>query len=227
MSTTTVSPWGGLEENGRKTGLLDLFAEALADASGVTIENISRPYPRVIFEMESGQCDLAVMFSSPANGEFAQSLGTVVATNIMLIGRADSPDIKHLDDLGNKMVGHIRGSRYGTAFDQHPTILKVPVLTMEQGLNMLVRKRLDAMASADQTLYYTLREMGLSRLEIKPLLVLKTTTAELFISRKSSHKHLIPRFKKALDDLHINGTLTRIFYENGYYPTGAPRPAWN
>ncbi len=210
--SSTVKPWGYITSSGKPDGLLVRFVDELGRTAGLPYVNRLQPYPRVKHSLANGQADLAVLFSGPESERIGISLGAVVDTYIMLVGPAGRESIESLDEVQGKLVGYIRGSRYGPEFDNHEGIIKTPVNRMRQGLAMLLTGRLDAMASTDQTLFYTLRKMDVEVGRLSPLLVLGKTQGHLYLSRQTTNQHLAPIYRDALDQLRVSGKLDTLFY---------------
>lgn len=227
FSTSNIKPWGFINQQGLAEGLLVTLAESLEKESGITIRNQIRPYPRVIHEIAKGSVDFAVMFESPQAAKIGISLGRVVDTHILLVGLPNTPTVDDINELRGRSIGYIRGSKYGGVFDNSQAFDKVSVGSMKQGINMLLKRRIYAMASADQTFYYALRELNIPRHQVTPIMVLNTTSADLYFSRASTQTHLIEPLRSALNALKEKGVLNSIFYENGYYPEQALRPDFN
>lgn len=218
FSTSNVKPWGFLGSDGKPAGLLIRVADALqgelSNGSDIVIENQLRPYPRVIHEIKTATVDFAVMFNSPSANSIAVSLGKVVDARVIIIGVADREQIASLDDLAGKVVGHIRGSKYGPDFDDHRTMKKRSLGSMKQGIDMLLNGRIYALASADQTIYYAMQQMDIPRDAITTMYTVSSIQADLYFSKASSNPHLATRVKQALDRLRAKGTLDQIFIED-------------
>jgi len=89
---------------------------------------------------------------------------------------------------------------------------------MEQGIRMLLKNRLHAVAAAAQTFYFSLKKLNISIDEIKPIMIISETSGDLYFSKASKNLHLIEPFKIALDNLNKKGILNNIFYDNDYMP---------
>jgi len=213
--TSTVKPWGFQNEAGQLDGLLVHFAEALTREVNLPMRNQLQPYPRVIHSVSNGTADMAVLFDSPMASDIGLCLGQVTDTEILLVVKQGAPQVASLADLSGWRVGYIRGSKYTPAFDQADNFVRIPINTMQQGLAMLLSGRLDAMTSADQTLFYAMDKMGIAPEQIQRLLVLGTTTASLYMSKRSTKQHLIPYYRAALERLTSSGQLAQIFYRQG------------
>ncbi|RRJ84817.1 substrate-binding periplasmic protein [Aestuariirhabdus litorea] len=211
VATTTVKPWGYLDNEGAPQGLLSQFIRELEDHSGLPMNNTLEPYPRVIQEIKSGKADIAVLLKSPESDKFAIDLGEVVKTSTIFIALAGTPPIDTLDALIGSRVGHIRGSKYGTEFDDHPSIHRVPVSDVAQGLRMLRQGRIEALASTDYSLFYTLRELHIDPGLLTQLISLKSNSGHLYLSRRSPKQELREPLQQALEQMRSNGVLQRLF----------------
>ena len=197
--------------------LVDVQRELFRRA-GVPFRNEMKPYPRVIAEIESGQADVAVMFVSPEADRTGISLGQVVQERIVIVMRAAAPAIRRLNDLNGRYVGHVRGSRYGAAFDDHTGIIRVPVTDAEQGLRMLLAGRLDAMASTEHSLLYSLYNAGLNAADIRIALPLRQARADLYISRQAASAPWRAALENALKAMQADKSLSAALYAHPYWP---------
>jgi polar amino acid transport system substrate-binding protein len=213
--TTLVEPWGYKNSDGSLDGLLPRFAELLGQETGIPFTNQLQPYPRVKHSLKHGQADMAVMFVGPQSDTIGESLGAVVNTKIMVVAAKGAEPIQDLNELIGRRIGYIRGSRYGEAFDNHPDLRRIPVNTMFQGIAMLLTGRLDAMASTEQSLFYTLQKMSVEKERVVPLIVLGETCGDLYISHQSEHGDHKEAYRQALRRLHENGSLENLFYQHG------------
>tara|TARA_B100000446_G_scaffold76073_4_gene71974 strand:+ start:2015 stop:2824 length:810 start_codon:yes stop_codon:yes gene_type:complete len=210
FATSTVKPWGIRTAAGDQ-GLLVAVIDEMVRITKVSVSNQLQPYPRVVHSVYSGFVDFAFLFDSPATEASAIRIGHLVDSKMIVVGRAGSQKLNSLDELSGKSVGFIRGSKYGSAFDDATHFDRVPVSSMEQGLAMLMRDRMDVMAGTDQAVYWSMRKMNVGARRLTKLYVLNGTSGSLYISKKSSRTDLIPVFREALLTLKENGTIDRIF----------------
>jgi polar amino acid transport system substrate-binding protein len=213
--TTMIEPWGYMNSDGSPDGLLPRFAELLGQETGIPYTNQLQPYPRVKHSLKHGQADMAVMFVGPQSDTIGESLGAVVNTKIMIVAAQGAEPVQQLNELIGRRVGYIRGSRYGEAFDNHPDLQRIPINTMFQGIAMLLTGRLDAMASTEQSLSYTLQKMSVEKERVVPLIMLGETCGDLYISYQSVHGEHKEVYRQALRRLHENGSLENLFYQHG------------
>lgn len=218
LVTSTVTPWGiDLPGQAPRGMLVDLQRELLRQA-GLPFRNTMKPYPRVIADIESGEADLAIMFVSPEAERIGISLGQVATERVVIAVRANAPAVQSLDDLSGRLVGQVRGSRYGAAFDEHPGIIRVPVTEVEQGLLMLLAGRIDAMASTEHSLLYALYNAGMDAADIRIALPLFTVRADLYLSRQVPPPPWRAPLEQTLKTMRDNHSLSAALYSQPYWP---------
>lgn len=214
FATSAVKPWGISGANGEMSGLLVQFADELASESGMDYSNIMQPYPRVIHSLKSGYVDFAVLFDSPSARSIAVRVGEVVKTEIIVVAAEGARPIDTVDDLVGMQVGYIRGSKYGPDFDDADHFDRVPLNSAEQGLAMVLKGRIDAMASSDQSLYWAMDSMEIDHANLSRILLLGETTGALYMSLESKRQDLLPVYRQALKRMRDKGTMDRFFYHH-------------
>jgi polar amino acid transport system substrate-binding protein len=138
-------------------------------------------------------------------------IAPIVESPVLIVGKAGMKPISSIEELRGKVVGHMRGSKYGPVFDEATHFTKTPINTMSQGLAMLYRGRIDAMAGVDLTFYWAIKEKRFAPSDFVPLLVISKPVASLYMSKTSPHQDLIPRYRKAMQYLHDTGVIDEIF----------------
>lgn len=218
VTTSTVTPWGILNPDHSISGILADFQNTLFARAGISFSNRAEPYPRVIQSIASGDADVAVMFVSPMSEKIGLSLGKVVDERIMVVTLAGTAAVTSLDDFKGKLVGHVRGSKYGDAFDQHPGIIRTPVTDVDQGLKMLLSGRLAAMASTEHSLLYAMYNTGIDSRRIRIALPLFTVRADLYVSRQAADAPWVAPLREALQAMTEDGSLKAALYQHKYWP---------
>lgn len=213
FATSTVKPWGLIDENGQEDGLLVHFERELSLETGIAYEHYLQPYPRVLYSLTSGAVDFAVIFDSHAPKELAVRVGDVVTTEIIVVAKRGAKRHHSIEDLVGMQIGHIRGSKYGPLFDDATHFTRVPINRMRQGLAMLLNGRIEAMASTDQSLYWSMDKMEVDASRLTKVISIGETTGGLYMSNKSQRPDLLPIYRKALQRMEAKGTMARIFYQ--------------
>lgn len=210
FASTSVEPWG-IKSAGKDKGLLVSVIKSLSLETGIDARIDLQPYPRVVHSLYSGNVDLAFLFDSPSTRQSAIRIGHLVNSRMIVVGRAGASALESLADLKGKSVGIIRGSKYGPDFDNANHFRLEPVSSMEQGLAMLMRHRTDVMVGTDQSVFWAMREMNVGAKRLSKLYIMGGTSGSLYMSKTSEHQNLIPIYKQALEKLHQNGTIEKVF----------------
>ncbi len=213
FANSLIKPWG-MRIDGSAQGLLIDVQRALAIETKHEHQVFLQPYSRVIHTVYSGDVDMAILFDARVDLSRVIKIAHVTESPVIIIGKAGTPPITSIDELQGKLVGHMRGSKYGPAFDAATHFEKVPINAMSQGLAMLTRGRIEAMTGVDLTFYWAIKQMQLSPSDFSPLFVVSKPTISLYISKKSEKIGLIPTYRRAMQTLHKNGVIEEIFGHN-------------
>lgn len=217
--TSDVEPWGFLDDQGEMQGMLVDFQRSLFERAGLTYKNHLQPYPRVIHAVASGNADVAVMFKSPMADEVATSLGQVLSVPVVIVVLADNPHtFERLEDFAGMVVGQVRGSKYGPAFDNNSAFKRVSIPHVDQALRMLKAGRIDAMASTKQSLLFAMHATGFAGDQLRIALPLFDVSADLYVSHKAANAPWVAPLRDALAAMRADGTLTPSFYQSPFWP---------
>jgi len=213
FANSLIKPWG-MSVDGSAQGLLVDVQYALGLETGLNQQLLLQPYARVIHSIYSGDVDMAGLFDARVDLSKVVKIAAITESSVLIVGKAGMQTISSIEGLRGKVVGHMRGSKYGPAFDDASHFTKIPINTMLQGLAMLYRGRIDAMAGVDLTFFWAIKQKQFSPSDFVPLLVVSKPVVSLYISKKSPHLDLIPRYRKAMQHLHDSGVIKEIFGHN-------------
>jgi ABC-type amino acid transport substrate-binding protein len=209
--TAEVWPWGYIDAGGQPAGLLPHLARRLSEASAHPLQNRVVPHQRLLQEFRSQKADFTVLFENPALDDVAFSIGEVLRADVLLITPPDSALPMELKSLGGRRVGYIRGTYYGEEFAANTEIIKIPIHSMVQAIDMLQLGRLDAMVGSDMVFFYTLRALRLETSGFRFAAHLTSQPAHLYMARQAMHPEQAAILRSALDELRRNGELARLF----------------
>lgn len=209
--TAEVWPWGFQGPDDLPDGTLVRFTDQLAAIANVPLANQLRPHRRAIMELASGATDFAVLFESPENNLIGVPVETLLTVRVIMAGRAGEDIPLSIDSMAGREVAYIRGTYYGEAFARNQGIIKVPVDSLHQALEMLRLGRVDAIVVSDQALYRTLQTQGLDPAELRTDVVIAQQKANLYMSRKARFPELLEPVRRAVRQMRAEGKLDRIF----------------
>lgn len=211
FATAEVWPWGFQGPEGEPAGTLIQVTDRIAAVTALPLFNELRPHRRAIVELASGSADFAVLFESPANNAIAIPVETLLTVRVILAGRAGEDYPLSLEGLAGREVAYIRGTYYGEDFARNDRIIKVPVASLHQALEMLRLGRVDAIVASDQALYRTLNAQGLDDTDLRTDVVIARQKAYLYMSRKARHPELFEPVRQAVRQMRDAGELDAIF----------------
>lgn len=210
--TADVWPWGYLEKDGTPAGLISVLAEQLAREAELKLDNRVLPHQRLLSKFKEGEADFTVLFENPYLDGFADSLGVVLSADILLVTDNDYTGKLTLGALAGKRVGYISGTYYGEAFEHDTEVIKIPVYSLEQAIEMLHLDRLDALISSDVVFHHSLKALDLQPDVFRYEVHTRGQAAHLYVSKRASDQPIAPRIQAALASLEKSGELRRLFY---------------
>ncbi len=207
----TVMPWAYLDSEGNEQGLLSEFSQALASYTEIPYTNILQPYPRALQSLASGYVDFAVVFESQSVAKTAILVGGLSHSQVLMVARKAEASQYSSPLRDGRRVGYIRGSDYDLKTRDRDTLNLFPVNNMQQGLEMLLKKRIDIMVGTEEAFDWAVRDMQLGSDDLALVRVVGETGVGLYMSKKSSNKRLLDVYRQALDDMRQDGLLDDIF----------------
>ncbi len=207
--TIGVEPYGVRGADGGAGGLFSELIDALAARSGITIDNTVVPYPRAMAMMNSGAADLLISLANSKLTPIARPLALVMEGEAVVVGRAGT-HWAVLADLHGKVVAHVRGVEYAAALEADSEIRKYETTSIEQTLRMLLESRVDAAVGSLESMFYTLRTMGLSRDLIGAGLPIGRLEIRLFMSYRIKDEAVARTLARAMDALRNAGAVADL-----------------
>lgn len=191
------------------SGLHHQILAALLTETGLQASIMIGPYGRLKETLEQKQADLAVGLDS------TQWTGPVIAVGEfhrvqyqLLPHRASG--IHTMETLAGKTIGIARGAYYDPRIHDDPTVRTFIMTDPFQGVRMLARGRLDAVASSNYLLAYALRQKGLKAQSFAPAITFSSGAYTLYAAETVS-ADTRDALREGLDRLHrkgVIGTLT-------------------
>lgn len=199
---------------GFANGLHAKYLRYIADKLGVKLNLTTMPFARRVQEIRNGNLDLIVGIQQTEDRKdefiYVEPYYETLSYRFFTL-KENSDKIMHFDDLYQKLVGVNKHSKYFKAFNETDQIYKVDVVSLEQNIHLLLKKRIDALIHYEESTIPTLQRLGVEHL-------VKKTNYQPDHSNKHyiaiSHKsHLTAR----LAELHLivrqaikNGDLMQI-----------------
>jgi polar amino acid transport system substrate-binding protein len=202
-------------EHGTFGGIDVKVLDEVARRTGLTFDYVECPWVRCLVMLRDGTVD---MISNIAKTEERQESMIFLEPptrdhypiSFYVHAKADRA-INRYEDLYGLDIGVIRSSAYFKRFDHDSQLKKTFVAREAQLMDMLASRRLDAILGIGANLDYLIRETGRGGAIKKASFEIETADpAFVAISKKSSHKNVVPKIEKALRDMRRTNEMERI-----------------
>ncbi|MDV3503134.1 transporter substrate-binding domain-containing protein [Marinobacter sp. M-5] len=216
FSIPDVWPWAYEAESGEQRGSLIRLANRLSDISGIPIRAELRPLRRVIREITAGDVGFTFLFQSPELDEKAVPVHKVMNVNLLLLAAADTDYPLDLQSLADQRVAYIRGTYLGEAFKNNADIVKVPVNSVGQAMELLMMGRVAAILASDHNILRTIESRDVTFRQFRYQRHVQGQPAMLYRSRsgrsRSGSEDHADKFTRALEAMAESGELQSIFF---------------
>lgn len=219
-----IAPWGRMGNDGRPAGVYASVFKRLSAVSGCALEQRLTPIPRAVNQVIRDAAHATIMLDRADLNTSAIELGEVTRLRIE-VWLPKGSKLRTLDDLAGKKVGVLRGPMYHEAFDRDTRILKYPVTSPLNQLEMLGKGRLDAAIGVHENFLAAISEMHVGVDAFAPPIVLEPRIVKLWVAPSMRSHSCTPRLAKALADMRRSGEMDRLVAEAIPANTGYAKPA--
>lgn len=212
FSIPDVWPWAYEDDAGELKGSLIKVVNRLSEMTGVPAIPRLRPLRRAIVELRTGEVNFTILFQNPELDIEAINVASVTRVNILLVGLARSEHPLVLEDLKGQRVAYIRGTYLGEVFEHDTEVVKVPVSSVSQAVDMLNLGRISAILASDHNIYRTLSARNLSRDALRYREHVPGQNGVLYMSRAGARHDVAQKFRSAIEQMDADGELHEIFF---------------
>lgn len=201
-----IAPWGRL---GREGGVGGVYAEIfnrLASLSGCSLELRLTPIKRAVAEVSAGLTQATIMLEREDLNRHAAALGTVTLLEIEVWLPRGSP-VRTLEQLAGKTVATLRGPAYHEEFDADDRILKYPVASARQQLDMIRAGRVDGALGVRQNFQVAMNELRLDNSLFGEPLWLGSRRVLLWVARQVQGQPCAVKMGQALARMRSAGEI--------------------
>lgn len=209
IETIQSEPFGRVGPQG-SSGLMYDIGMLIAQRAGLAAENHVVPYARTVLSLENGAADMVLRFSNDELKAVAHQVAPVLALPTVLVSRRDAPLLR-LEDLSRLSLAVPR------SFPMPDGLLDLKGLRLqwvnnnEHAIQMLMSHRVDAAYGSNLGLFGAARGLGLRMQEFARPVVVERQSFWLHLSRRSATPELIERLAKAVQSLHRDGSVSRLY----------------
>lgn len=187
MVSTNVMPWGYLDSAGQPAGLHVQILTQLGLSSGLDYQLKVEPYARVVRDVQLGRADVSIMFDSTESRSMAHFLASVELGSVFLVGHKNVS----WDQLVKKpklRIGRMSHSNYGLAKLKLEAQDFVAINTVNQGVAMMLRGRLDGVICTSAAFSLALEKLKVDSVNSLQAFHLAEVSGAVFLSKRSQFK---------------------------------------
>lgn len=209
VQTIQSEPFGRVGPQGAG-GLMYEIGQLIAERAGLAVENQVVPYARTVLSLQNGSADMVLRFSNDELRAVAHQMAPVLPLPTVLVSRREAP-VQRLDALSHLALAVPRSFPMPESLTSLPGLRVQWVNNNEHAVQMLVGGRVDAAYGSNLGLFGAARGLGLRMQAFARPLVVERQTFWLHLSRRSATPELIERLTKAVESLHRDGSITRLY----------------
>ena len=214
--TEDYPPYNYLDESGRLVGavpeiLAMIYNELSIKKRGNNI--IVLPWARLIMYMERySDYGAFSMVTTPERANKFQLVPLPITTKISVLALTSNIDILKNKTFDELTIAVVRGDIGQKLLNiQNNPAKQVETISAISMLEMLLRKRVDAIAYSEDVTYYQLKKLGVEKSTITSLHLLKDDSDVNFVFHKDTSNCVIELFTKELATLNKNGKLQPVW----------------
>ena len=216
VRTIAITPYG-FNKNSAPAGIYYDLANLIVTEAGFNAHHLIYPYARIIHELKSGQTDLTIMFKYQELADHVIYIAPLPTLKNVVLGLKDT-NFEATSALHGKTLAYLRGASFSEAIDSNPLIKKHRTTDIRQGVEMLLRGRVDAVIGPMDPILSAAAALGKMHLLGEPLIV-SERTPWLQISKKSVFHLFTDEFRQVFNRILKRGELKIL--QQKYAPKNA------
>jgi polar amino acid transport system substrate-binding protein len=209
IQTIKSEPFGRIGPEG-SSGLMYDIGLLIAQRAGLPAENHVVPYARTVLSLQTGSADMVLRFSNEDLRAVAHQVAPVLPLPTVLVSRREAP-LQRLEDLSPLSLAVPRSFPLPESLTGLAGLRLQWVNNNEHAVQMLMGGRVDAAYGSNLGLFGAARGLGLRMQAFAPPVVVERQTFWLHLSRRSATPALIERLAKAVESLHHDGSISRLY----------------
>lgn len=188
-------------------GLMYELGNLIAQRAGLAFENHVVPYACTVLSMRYGSCDMVLRFSNDELLAVAHQVAPVLALPTVVVSRREAPVLR-LEDLSRLSLAVPRSF----PLPESLAGLRLQwVNSNEHAIQMLMGRRVDAAYGSNLGLFGAARGLGLRMQAFAQPIVVERQSFWLHLSRRNATPQLIERLTRAVESLHRDGSISRLY----------------
>lgn len=209
IETIQSEPFGRLGPQG-PGGLMFDIGQLIAQRAGLAAENHVVPYARTVLSLQNGSADMVLRFSNDELRAVAHQVAAVLPLPTVVVSRQDAP-VQRLEDLPGLSLAVPRSFPMPEKLTALSGLRLQPVNNNEHAIQMLMTRRVDAAYGSNLGLFGAARGLGVPMQSFARPVVVEQQSFWLHLARRRATPELIERLARAVESLHRDGSIARLY----------------
>lgn len=210
IQTIQSEPFGRLGPQSGPSGLMFDIGQLIAQRAGLLADNRVVPYARTVLSLQDGSADMVLRFSNSELEVVAHQVAPVLPLPTVVVSRREAP-LLQLDSSTHLTMAVPRSFPMPARWTAWPGLRVQWVNNSEHAIQMLMGGRVQAAYSSNLGLFGAARGLGVHMQAFAPPLEVERQTFWLHLSRRTATPALIERLARAVESLHRDGSITRLY----------------
>lgn len=181
----------------------------LSKRSGLKINRVLMPYPRIWAQMKTGEHDGGLVWRSSDRNSYVNYVHMAFRDYITFL-TLKNKEIKSYDELYGKEIGKMRGLSISDRFNNDDKLKVVEITKYDNSIKMLILNRLDGVIGNVHAYYKIAEDLSMLKKLSFPGYYMGHRDVWLQFSKKSPHQDKIATLRTTMKKMFQDGTLKRI-----------------
>jgi polar amino acid transport system substrate-binding protein len=198
-SVPSFAPFQFINDDEKCQGVAVVALQKITADITEPINLVFLPYARIIYSLEYGQLDLALVFKNNYLNDSVDYIGPVSKSRVVVLTHLNMPIHQYSELKKLSSIAVIRGAKFEDKFDNDNELSKFSVESYHQAIKMFKLGRVDAVVGSLVGLDFELREQNLDINILEKSFQLGEKEWWLHLSKKSSYQYLLPQLALAVE----------------------------
>ena len=198
ISVPSFPPFDSFVENPHCIGISVLALQEVTKNLRLQLELISYPYTRILYSLQTGELDLALIFKNNAIAKDVEYIGPLSLSKVVVLTKKRIKILRYNDLYKLKNIAVVRNAQFNDRFDKDNALNKVSVDSYEQAIRMLKANRIDGVIGSMVGIEYALRQYNMDATLMENAFHLGDKEWGLHLSKKSPFISLLPLLTTAV-----------------------------
>ena len=211
IATMDLPPYGWIDEQGKKHGLVFDISEEVGKRSGMRYANEILPFSRMLKLLKDGEVDILSSQAHRNALEAGDKLAVIFKINVIAVTRKDS-SINSIKDLKGKVFIYHMSASYKQLEGFPKEIYRVG--NYEQAVQMLcIRKDVDAAIISEPAFYYFMQKQGRSLKDFGKIIPIERDKEQWMFVRRGIATEIRTKLKLIVEQIYRENLWEKLLSE--------------